>query len=123
MSSGCARSVRRCGREPGGKPLGVLVAAVSTAASSAVGSHGETYTRLPWEFTAAGDRARRLRHSALYRYTELPAGVAIDPKLIPRGRSLACVDGAPCVAHDQRLVASCSPTDSQRWGSPELGGR
>jgi uncharacterized protein (TIGR02453 family) len=44
---------------------------------------GQTYTRTPRGYTATPDQDRFLRHSALYAHAELPANLAVDPKLIP----------------------------------------
>jgi uncharacterized protein (TIGR02453 family) len=42
---------------------------------------GETYARTPRGFDADEDRARLLRHSALYAHAELPASLATDTQL------------------------------------------
>jgi uncharacterized protein (TIGR02453 family) len=57
-----------------------------TAVTAPEASHdigGQTYTRTPRGYTATPDQDRFLRHSALYAHAELPANLAVDPKLIP----------------------------------------
>lgn len=63
-----------------GRDLASVVAALDRAGHP-IG--GQTYTRTPRGYKATPDQDRLLRHSALYAHADLPADLALDPKLIP----------------------------------------
>jgi uncharacterized protein (TIGR02453 family) len=58
-----------------------LVATISRLEADGHEVGGETYTRTPRGFDVDDERARLLRHGALYAHAELPAPLATDTKL------------------------------------------